>query len=80
MQFRKGPLRIHSIGSAYLRRDPLRAFALLLALPFSTPGALSNIGQVLQTDKRVRMLHDDLFGERVIGLQLQLSLSPGDLY
>ena len=48
---------------------------MLLALARATFGALANVGQVFQSKKRVWVLRDDLFGDAVIGLPFQPSLS-----
>ena len=69
MQLGKGPLRIHVIGFAGLWGDWLGAFAAFLASSFPAFGALSNIGEVFQSKKRVWMVLNDVFGEGVIGLR-----------
>ena len=58
--------------------DPHVPFAVFLASALSAFGALSNTGQVFQSDEGVWVLCDDLFGERVIGLLLEPSLSLGN--
>ena len=75
VQFGKGPLRIHAIGFAGLCGDWLGAFAVFLASSFPAFGALSNICQVFQSNKRMRMVLNDVFGEGVIGLRFEPSLS-----
>ena len=46
LQFGKGPLGVRPIGFTRFGRDPLVAFAVLLALALSPLFALSNIGQL----------------------------------
>src|SRR5215471_9170 len=46
LQFGKGPLGVHPIGFTRFGRDPLIAFAILLAPALTTCGTFSNVGQV----------------------------------
>src|SRR5262249_44440614 len=67
VQFGKGPF---GIGSVRL--------SLLFARPFAmlAPSALTDVCQVLQSNQRMGISRDDAFGDRVIGILLQPSLSP----
>src|SRR5215471_5854032 len=53
LQFGKGPLGVHPIGSPRFLRDPLVAFAVLLALKLSPLFALSNVDQLFQSKQGV---------------------------
>jgi hypothetical protein len=66
MQFGKGPFGIGSVGT------PLLPGCLLTPLAF---GSLSDVFQVFQTNQTVRMSVHDAFGNHMIGILLQPSLS-----
>ena len=55
--------------------DWLEAFAVFLASSFPAFGALSNIFQEFQSKKGMWMVLNDLFGEGVIGVRFEPSLS-----
>src|SRR6516164_8524428 len=78
MQLGEGPLRVHPIGFTCLWGHSFVALPIILPLSFLAPGALSNTGEVFQPNQGMRMLLDDLFGNGMIGLQLQPSLSLCD--
>ena len=75
MQFSKGPLRVDPVGFACLWRDWCKALAVLLATAALALCSLSDIGEVLSSDKRVWVLRDDRFGDTVVCLSFQPSLS-----
>ena len=68
LQFGKRPFGVGSIG--------LRCF-LLAFLP-RAPRALSDVCQILQSDKRLGMSCYDAFGDDMIGVLLQPSLSSAN--
>ena len=70
LQFGKGPLGAHPIGSPRFLRDPLVAFAVLLALKLSPLFALSNVRQLFKSKQSVWVLLDDLFGDAAIGCRV----------
>src|SRR5205085_6423674 len=69
LQFGKGPFGVGRIRLVLL-------LARLLAM--LAPCALSDVCQVLQTDKAMRMLVNDTLGDHMIGVLLQPSLSTAD--
>ena len=58
-----------------LWRDLLVALAVLLAPALLALCALSDVRQLFKPDQCVRVLLNDLFGDGVVGLQFQPSLS-----
>jgi hypothetical protein len=75
MQLGKGPLRVHPIGFARLCRDLFIALAVFLARVLSAPCVLPNVRQVFQSNQGMGMLLNDLFGDAMVRLQFQPSLS-----
>ncbi len=69
MQFGEGPLGVDAIGLAGLWGHSLITLAVLLALAFSALRPLPDVGQLLQADKRVWMLCNDLFADLVVCLR-----------
>src|SRR6202162_2772950 len=69
VQFSKRPFGVDSIGTPLL----LRRFLAMLA-----PGSFSDVCQVLQSNEAVGMSGHDAFGDHVIGILLQPSLSPAN--
>src|SRR5229473_5234128 len=69
VQFSKRPFGVGGIGTPLL---PRRLFAML------APGSLSDVCQVLQSDEAVWMSGYDAFGDHMIGVLFQPSLSPAD--
>src|SRR5258708_21841618 len=69
VQFSKGPFGIGGIGLALLLRG------LLAMLAFRS---LSDVFQILQADKRMGVSSYDAFGDDMICVLLQPSLSPSD--
>src|SRR5258708_8171767 len=67
MQFGKGPFGRGSVGLSLLLA---RLFAILASR------ALTDVCQVLQPDQRMGISSDDAFGDHMIGILLQPSLSP----
>lgn len=80
MKLSKGPLGVHGIGLACLWRDSFCSLAVLLAPVGSAFGALANVCQVFQSNETVWVLRHDTFGNDMIGVLLQPSLSSTDLY
>src|SRR6266852_2934878 len=71
VQFSKGPLGVGRIGSSLLLRG------LLAMLAF---GPFSDVLQVFQPNQTVWVLDDDAFGDDMIGVLLQPSLSSSDYH
>ncbi len=69
VQFGKGPFGVGGIGLALLAAGLFAASALR---------SFSDVGQVFQPDQAVGVLLDDAFGNDMIGVGFQPSLSPGD--
>src|SRR5436190_6347509 len=69
LQFGKGPLGSMTVGFPLLLTGLFASFPLC---PFT------NTGQVFQTDYGMRMRIDNLFRNRMVGIQLQPSLSSAD--
>jgi hypothetical protein len=71
VQLSEGPLGVHGVGLALL------SGCLLATLAF---GALFDTCQMFQADHRTRILLDDPFGDLMIGVLLQPSLSPAQCH
>ena len=71
LQFSKGPRGGMAVGPSLL----LARFVAMRA-----GGALTKVGQILQTDEAVWILGHNALSYRMVGLQLQLSLSLADLH
>ena len=78
LQFGKRPLGIHGIGLPLLDGDALGAFPVLLPRMRPPFGPLSNIGQMFQADEAVGVPGHDAFGDHMIGVGFQPSLSSTD--
>ncbi len=80
VQLSKRPLRVDSVAFALLDRNTLNAFAILLTFVRSSSGVPSNVCQVLQAHEGVGMLCHDAFGDHMIGVGFQPSLSSTDCH
>src|SRR6266446_6401853 len=79
VQFGKGPLGIGGIGLPLLPGNGFGPLPVLRYAPSgSSLGALTNVGQILQADEAVGVLADDAFGNDMISILLQPSLSSAD--
>ena len=68
VQFRKGPLRVHSVTLTLLSGNGFHSLAVLLAPSGPSLGAFTDVGQVLQSDEAMRVLGDDACGDHMIGV------------